>query len=536
MTFSYFPLVFVYGLTSWAVYVQVSVSFLGGYTSWAFLEAGLGIALFAFADISYTTAVFTSPGSPLDAGRNGERVGRRKAGGYQGLPMHEDERDDEDNPVPQELMSTVTAKSTGKPRYCKKCRCVKPDRSHHCSTCGRCVLKMDHHCPWLATCVGLRNYKAFLLFLVYLSVFCWVCFASTAVWVYAEIMNSHPMQESILVVNVIVLAVISGIIGLVISGFTGWHIYLTMTGQTTIESLEKTRYLAPLRKTLEPSAHAPHATAGQVGEYMKETHANALPGVLRAEEGDTLLDPSLVPQSAPSQSASYQSQAASSLHRSYASMEAQRERDRYNNYLDEEDSEKMPNAFDHGWKRNMIHVFGEQPLLWGIPICNTSGNGWMWDVSPKWLEARERVGREREQRDRQSANWYGQSGGIPAPSPRQPQWRWNGSAGFVDESGNAPTAAAASQPGQSSLLPPPPRTSSAAQDGVQMQPIDCSPSSPALSTNVERYSSSNDDASRTRSSATSQQEATTNWNDVPDDFLDSRNGGSGHRAGRRKGE
>lgn len=53
---------------------------------------------------------------------------------------------------------------------CTKCKCVKPPKSHHCSTCGRCVLKMDHHCPWMNNCIGLRNQKAFLLFNFYTMV------------------------------------------------------------------------------------------------------------------------------------------------------------------------------------------------------------------------------------------------------------------------------------------------------------------------------------------------------------------------------
>ncbi|GBG65894.1 hypothetical protein CBR_g54185 [Chara braunii] len=52
-------------------------------------------------------------------------------------------------------------------RFCRKCSANKPPRCHHCSVCGRCVLKMDHHCVWVANCVGARNYKFFLLFLAY---------------------------------------------------------------------------------------------------------------------------------------------------------------------------------------------------------------------------------------------------------------------------------------------------------------------------------------------------------------------------------
>lgn len=57
-------------------------------------------------------------------------------------------------------------------KMCQKCNAPKPPRAHHCSTCKRCVLKMDHHCPWVNNCVGLRNQKFFLQFVLYVSLQC----------------------------------------------------------------------------------------------------------------------------------------------------------------------------------------------------------------------------------------------------------------------------------------------------------------------------------------------------------------------------
>ncbi|VDK81257.1 unnamed protein product, partial [Gongylonema pulchrum] len=52
-------------------------------------------------------------------------------------------------------------------RYCYQCSLIKPDRSHHCSSCGFCVVKYDHHCPWINKCVSFNNYKYFMLYLIY---------------------------------------------------------------------------------------------------------------------------------------------------------------------------------------------------------------------------------------------------------------------------------------------------------------------------------------------------------------------------------
>ncbi|KAH7863096.1 hypothetical protein Vadar_013247 [Vaccinium darrowii] len=70
-----------------------------------------------------------------------------------------------------EILASALSSSDGMERrhvrYCRQCGNGKPPRCHHCSVCQRCVLKMDHHCIWVVNCVGARNYKFFLLFLLY---------------------------------------------------------------------------------------------------------------------------------------------------------------------------------------------------------------------------------------------------------------------------------------------------------------------------------------------------------------------------------
>ncbi|KAL8999827.1 MAG: hypothetical protein Q9169_001367 [Polycauliona sp. 2 TL-2023] len=196
-------------------------------------------------------------------------------------------------------------------------------------------------------------------------------------------MNEGQFDETFMPINYVLLCTISGIIGLVLTGFTAWHLSLVWKNQTTIECLEKTRYLSPLRKSMRKHQDGIH---GQTyGQQLAEIHANAVPGATRDEEGEEMLAPNGMTRSP----------ALQALRSNYNDMEQSRERQRYEDYLDEQDSEKLPNAFDLGWKTNLRNLFGEKPTYWFLPVCNTVGDGWHWEPSQKWLEAREDLKRQR---------------------------------------------------------------------------------------------------------------------------------------------
>ncbi|KAK0720346.1 Palmitoyltransferase PFA3 [Lasiosphaeris hirsuta] len=402
---TYFPLLFVYGLTSWAVFVLVTLGSVPSKVSWLGRSTSLvGVALYLLLNWSYTTAVFTPPGSTTNDN------------GYSTLPTHA-----------APATTSFTVKSNGELRFCKKCQARKPDRAHHCSSCRRCVLKMDHHCPWLATCIGLRNHKAFILFLIYTTLFSMFCFFTSGAWVWIEIMTETAYVETLMPLNFIMLCVVSGIISIVVGAFTGWHIYLASRGQTTIECLEKTRYLSPLRRTMQQTYINQH-TPGQgmalpkYGQQLLDIHQNALPGITRPEEGEELRSSSSHHgQDSDSATTTAGPEFQSGSRRwTYDEMERYRARKRYEEYLDEEDSTKLPNAFDLGPKRNFLHLFGPSPWLWGLPIINTTGDGWSWEPNPKWIEARDRLARERhDQRERERAAGWGSD---DTPGAQTPTW------------------------------------------------------------------------------------------------------------------
>jgi hypothetical protein len=95
---------------------------------------------------------------------------------------------------------------------------------------------MDHHCPWIYNCVGFKNHKFFFLLLLY--TFCctqlifWTMFDSTR----------QALEDDRDFYKMFILLfgeTLSGFLGLLVTAFWGFHVWLMLKAMSTIEFCEK---------------------------------------------------------------------------------------------------------------------------------------------------------------------------------------------------------------------------------------------------------------------------------------------------------
>jgi len=133
-------------------------------------------------------------------------------------------------------MNLQEAKRSGDRRHCKWCAKYKPDRCHHCRVCRMCILKMDHHCPWIYNCVGFRNHKYFFLFIFYVAIDCHIITWTMLDSVKNSVDNNTPFMTMFLLLFGETLA---AFVGILVSAFWGFHVWLMLKSMTTIEFCEK---------------------------------------------------------------------------------------------------------------------------------------------------------------------------------------------------------------------------------------------------------------------------------------------------------
>jgi len=140
-----------------------------------------------------------------------------------------------ENIVRTQQLPVQTRTNVSQIRYCEKCQIVKPDRTHHCSVCGYCILKMDHHCPWVNNCVCFDNYKFFILFLGYAFLYCVVIFTFSFRY-FIEFWRGGweaPMEGKF---HVLFVFFVAAMFAISLCSLLGYHCFLVTKNRSTLES------------------------------------------------------------------------------------------------------------------------------------------------------------------------------------------------------------------------------------------------------------------------------------------------------------
>lgn len=144
--------------------------------------------------------------------------------------------------------------------WCSKCNNHKPERAHHCSICGRCVMHMDHHCVWINQCVGLNNYRYFFQFVVFVWLSQSLVLYSNynAFWEHFATLNNPeimpfcveqvayaPWREQLCGTMSRLLSGcvffnygVAVLLFLVLGGFALWNVFLISIGETFVDYMQ----------------------------------------------------------------------------------------------------------------------------------------------------------------------------------------------------------------------------------------------------------------------------------------------------------
>ena len=121
----------------------------------------------------------------------------------------------------------------GERKFCDTCLVFRPLKASHCSVCQNCVEVFDHHCPFVNNCVGKRNYRYFIGFLLMVVLTLFMAGLSLIIF----LINNTGGGINPVVIIVISCAV-AGLIGVPLLGFLIFHMVLVCKKTTTRELIK----------------------------------------------------------------------------------------------------------------------------------------------------------------------------------------------------------------------------------------------------------------------------------------------------------
>ncbi|CCW63518.1 unnamed protein product [Phytomonas sp. EM1] len=124
--------------------------------------------------------------------------------------------------------------------FCLYCCRDTHVESKHCKACNKCIVGFDHHCKWLNMCIGVKNYRLFIVYLSSAIFTMGVALASSLVlmlrW-WKELTASHTY----LIVVLILLSVLM-LLGLIPTiHLMGFHVMLNLKRMSTYDYIQYKR-------------------------------------------------------------------------------------------------------------------------------------------------------------------------------------------------------------------------------------------------------------------------------------------------------
>ncbi|EAN84524.1 putative palmitoyl acyltransferase 4 [Trypanosoma cruzi] len=113
-------------------------------------------------------------------------------------------------------------------KWCSTCEIYRPVRAAHCYLCGLCVHDHDHHCSVIGVCVGRRNVRVFLFFVINTALLALLPGLSLLLKLF---LDANSLTARQLGIGLLLMAVLLGL-GLVV-GFLSLTILYSLAVETT---------------------------------------------------------------------------------------------------------------------------------------------------------------------------------------------------------------------------------------------------------------------------------------------------------------
>ena len=120
--------------------------------------------------------------------------------------------------------------------YCSTCRHLRPKLTSHCRKCDVCVQGHDHHCTNLGCCVGQRNHKYFLSFLLCVSLTSALVAFEVILPSFGKVVRSHSGLATTVLVHLLLLVMSTTSFGL-LGFFFLYYVMLCVRGSTSRQFL-----------------------------------------------------------------------------------------------------------------------------------------------------------------------------------------------------------------------------------------------------------------------------------------------------------